>query len=363
VTENPKVSTHPNKQLGICIPAYHRPDQLERCLLSVIAAAKEFSVPTFVTDDAEDFANRSVIEKIKRHYPFLVYYKNPRRLGLEHNILNAATKCTAEYCWLLGEDDRMEPEAIATVLRALQEATEPPLFLFVNYRYVDANISRVLRERVLPVCKDTCISSDIFLQRYSWAMGFLGSCIFQRQLLTQADANAYLGTHFVHVGFIMESIAGKAVIVIAEPLVRNRVGGAEVFSWSEHCWDVFHGWDVMIDRLAAHYPPEVCNEAKNAFHRAMGIGTLRFLCARRADGLYHISYLRHSSLLRSQWRGSKRLGAFLIALTPPFVFKLAKGFVELQRKFRCRSIEDVPRFPEKDPGRDPAFNEIAHKEV
>lgn len=182
--ENPKVPTHPNKQLGISIRAHHHPEQLERCLLSAVAAAKGFSVPILITDDADDFTHQAVIEKIKRHYPFVIYYKNPRRLDLGHNVLNAATKCITEYCWLFGEHDRMESEALADVLRALLKCAEPPPFLFVNYRYADANISRVLRERVLLTHKVLCINFDIFFEHYGWAMDFIGRCVFQRQLLT-----------------------------------------------------------------------------------------------------------------------------------------------------------------------------------
>lgn len=335
-----------NKKLGVCIPAYQRPEQLERCLLSVIESAHPFNVPIFIADDAPNSPNRLVVTRLQQHYPLLFYSPNLSRLGLDRNILHAANLCPCEYVWLLGEDDRMEPTGIANVLDVLSKATNLP-FLVVNYRYVDPTVETVLCEKVLPLKRDTAMEAPTFFRQYGWTIGFIGSCVLRTELFRKVDPERYIGTYYAHVGVIMEMLVGKTLFVLAEPVVRNRVGSAEVFSWSDRYWEVFRGWNELTDRLKPLYGPEVCRDSCTSFCKAMGIGTLRFLCARRAERLYNIKYFIKEPLIRSHWKGLKRVAAFSIALTPPLIFCFGRYLWNRRRKRHGRPIQDVNLSPQR----------------
>jgi glycosyltransferase involved in cell wall biosynthesis len=350
-------------RLGICIPTYNRPDQFERCLTSVILSAKNFNVPIFISDNASNASNKQVVTKLRSHYPHIFYSQNSCNIGAERNIIQVARSCNAEFCWLLGDDDRMEIAAVKYVLNVLNNIDDSISFVFANYCRVDASVSKVLHEKSLPLEHDLIMEAEEFFMHYGPAMSFIGSCIFRRDLLDRTTPETYYDTQYVHVGTIMEGIVDQKVYICSESLVRCRIGNAGVTTWYEDYWKVVQGWDALVDKLADFYSPKACRSAKEAIHQAFGVGTLRCLCGRRADKLYNFASFLHDPFLRVHWKGTKRIGALFIALLPPSLLKIARDLWQLRRYRRCRSIEDVPLFPEKDAVPSPAFTEIAPKEA
>ncbi len=330
-----------NKTLGVCIPTYKRPDQLLRCVQSVIAAAEPYRVPIFITDDSVDTTNDAVIAQLTAQYPHIVYSRNEKNLGIDRNILHSANVCDCEFAWLLGEDDRMTPEGIATVLRTLESSSEPPAFLYVNYSYVDEHIAMVLREKLLPIEVDTTMETAQFFRQYGWAIGFIGSCVVNKQRWQNVDQEKHIGTYFAHVGTIMEAAAGGKVTLIAQPLILNRVGGADVFTWSDDAYGVFGGWKRMTERLVPIFGAEVCTEASDGFTAAMGLGTVRFLCAKRADAVYNLAVYNKAIRTDESAKPGYKFAALLVALAPAPLFGLTRALVYQVRRQRNRKLSGL----------------------
>lgn len=323
-----------NRTLGICIPTYKRPDQLRRCALSVIRAAEPYGVPVFIADDSTDATNAAVIEELQARYSYIRYFRNPRNLGIDANIVHVIDLCDCEYAWPLGEDDRMTEGGIATALEALKNN---PAFICANYAAVDEHIAVVLKERALPFETDICLSAETFFTRYAWAIGFMGGCILQKAGWRAVDSGKYLGTYYAHVGTILEAIHGQEMTIIAQPLVLNRCGGAHVFTWSEDSDGVFGGWAEMTRRLLPLYGAAACAEAAASFEAAHGLHTLKFLCGQRADGLYNLSAFR--ARIRPTERSlAYKLAAWLIALGSPALFRTLRRAREQHRQRHSRPV-------------------------
>jgi len=325
----------PNPLLAVCIPTYRRPDQLRRCLESVIRSAAPHRVAIVVADDATDDTNRALLAELRERYPLLSHHRNPANLGIDGNILHAVDLCTARHAWILGEDDRMLPEGVPAVLAAL--GGEPPPFLYVNYASVDETVTLVLAERSLPLDADAEVPAERFLASQAWSAGFIGACVVDRALWGTVDRAPFLGTWYAHVGVILRSVAGRSVRLLARPLVLNRCGSARAFTWAGSTFDVLHGWERMVDGLRGTYPDAACDAAVASFRRAHGIGTARFFAYLRADGA--LDPALHARWVRGGPYGrASRLASWCIARTPPAVFRAARAGLTAVRRARLRRV-------------------------
>lgn len=321
--------------LGICIPTYRRPDQLRRCVTSIIRTAAPHGVPIHITDDSADDTNSAVIAELQACYPRVFHHRNPTNLGIDANICRAVDVCDARHAWIIGEDDRMTPEAVPTVLGALQSGERP--FIFVNYASVDEDLSFVLHERSLPLVTDREVDAGEYFASDAWAMGFIGACVVDRQLWRGVSRDQYLGTYYAHVGVILEYLRGKRVYQMAKPVVLNRCGTARTFTWTGSTFEVLGGWGRMVDRLRRIYPAEICDRAAASFLRAHGVGTIPFFCYLRADGALDAS-IHERYVQNGPYPVASRCASWWIARTSPALFQAARWGLNRLRKARSRPL-------------------------
>ncbi len=272
-----------NPLLGISIPTYKRPEQLLETVRSIaVAGGRESGIPVFISDDSMDGTNDAALEVLKAEYPFVHVSRNEKNLGIDGNILRSVDVNTCRYAWLLGEDDRLVPGAVERVLRILEREDVP--FVYANYSSVNADFSRTLKPVSLPLRADARMPADRFWRECSWSIGFIGACVVRKADWEKADRRRYLGTWFAHVGAIMELCRGREIPMIAKPLVRNRCGTTEVFTWTSSLMDVLDGWRRLCALLEPVYGAEACRESLRSFRRAHGLGTVKFLAYARAGG-------------------------------------------------------------------------------
>jgi len=324
-----------NQRLGICIPTYKRPDQLRLCVQSVIAAAAPYDVPICIADDSADDTNSSAIQALQAEYPQIIHVRNPQNLGIDRNILHCADICPCDYAWLLGEDDRLLPDAVACVLKVLEESS--PAFLAVNYSSVNEEVSLIIKEKLMDISADTERSVEDFLRREAPAIGFIGSCVVNKALWDTIDPASYLDTYFAHVGRILASVSGRRVLLIAKPLVLNRAGGAAAFTWSDDAYGVYTGWAKVIHLLEPIYGPSVCGECIRAFDRLHGLNTLRFMMAKRADRIYNLDIYRKFVQCGDRGR-SYKWAAHLVACLPPSLFRALHLLLSQIRRHQNRKV-------------------------
>lgn len=328
----------PNRSLGICIPTYKRPDQLRQCVLSIIAAAEPYDVPVYILDDSTDDTNTEALLELRNRYPHIVYRKNERNLGIDRNIVASVDACECDYAWIMGEDDRMKPDAVRVALAALETS---PAFVCANYAYVDDAVSIILREKQLDITDDLVLSDEEFLRTHAWAIGFIGACIVDKGLWKAVDKTRYIGTYYAHAGVILESLAGRKALVLAKPLVLNRVGNAETFTWSGDSYGVMTGWVRMCRLLEPFYDAEICRAAADAFLQNHGLTSIKLLCSQRADRVYDMSAYRR--YFRDADRGRMyHLLARLVAVAPPAPFRFARSVYHYVRRRKAVAAMSVP---------------------
>jgi len=321
----------PDSLLGICIPTYKRPDQLVACVESVIHSAGKLTIPIFISDDSTDDTNKAAMSRLRGRYSHIMYSRNETNLGIDRNILKSVDLCSCRYAWLLGEDDRLLPGAIPYVVDVLRR--EAPDFLYVNYRSVDASLKIILKDRSLPLKKDDRIDASVFLAGAAWSMAFIGACVVRKELWNAVSAERYVGTYYAHVGRIMAYLKGKTIFRIADSLVLNRCGSPGTFSWTDSIFEVVNGWKKLMEALRPLHGDQACQSSLASFEQAHGLNTLYFLAYLRADAAFNSGLFRRI-VLPSRRSAGYKIGARIIALTPPIVFKGMRFLLNQMRAVR-----------------------------
>lgn len=328
-----------NDLLGVCIPTYKRPEQLERTVRSVIRSGREHGIPIYITDDSCDGTNDNVISKLQQEYSFIHHVRNPNNLGIDGNIRRCAEVCTSRYAWILGEDDRLVSGAVSTMLACLEKTGSSFPYYYVNYVSVDEDVSFVLHERSLQLDGDNAMPTAEFYARHAWSMGFLGACVVDAERWRSTSPEPYLGTWYAHVGVIMEMCREGEVYLVAEPLVLNRCGTPRTFTWTGSAFDVLGGWKKLADMLEPQFGKETCNASVASYQAAHGTNSVKLLCYLRADGAFGFSKLR--TVFEQRQPGLVyRIGAILAAAAPPFIFKMIRWMIMSARRKSARRIKD-----------------------
>lgn len=272
------------RSLAVCIPTYKRPEFLARCIRSAYAAAEGRPIRVVVCDDSADGTNVETMTALMGEHSSLSWHRNSDNLGIDRNIQRTVEVCESDVAWLIGEDDLFVAGAVARVHDRLQ--TSDPIFLFANYRYVDAAQSGVLR------IVDTSSTSgptaaDGFVRDRLWMIGFIGGCVFDRRAFLAVDPTPYDGTYFTHVGRIVEMLAAAGVLEVeGAPCVSNRADGPDTFTWNKDAYGVFTGFERMCRTAAARCPTltSALGEAVVAYQRQAGYLRFRTSVRLRGDG-------------------------------------------------------------------------------
>ena len=173
---------------------------------------------------------------------------------------------------------------------------------------------------------------------------FIGACVVNRRLWSTTNRDLYLDTYFAHVGMILEYLKGRQLYLIAKPLVLNRCGTARIFTWSHTAFEVMYGWSHMTKALEPLYGVEACDNASESMDEAHGTGTMLWYGYLRADHAFSLAayhkHIRHANHGRFH-----KFGAWVIAITPPQVFRGVRWLLTHFRRRTCRSIAGYNGIP------------------
>jgi abequosyltransferase len=106
--------------LAICIPTYNRSRYLAE-LLDSIAGQDVSNLEVVVSDDASPDDTPSVVSGYQSRIKNLNFIRQPVNIGLDRNFLAVVRAASADYVWLMGDDDKLEPGSVNHVLAALAE--------------------------------------------------------------------------------------------------------------------------------------------------------------------------------------------------------------------------------------------------
>ncbi|MBV9659302.1 MAG: glycosyltransferase family 2 protein [Verrucomicrobia bacterium] len=171
----------PDPFLSICIPTRNRAACLQE-LLESIASQIESDVEVIVSDDACTDYTPEVVESFRHRLPSLHYARFDPPLRYDRNILKIVELARGQFCWLFGDDDRMESNALTSVLQALR--ANPNLTgmtigrISYDHRLQQRIPVRALKQNETVIFSDSTTAFLTLLDR----LGFLSCQIVNRRI-------------------------------------------------------------------------------------------------------------------------------------------------------------------------------------
>lgn len=223
--------------LSICIPTYNRSHLLKEGLTYILAAAKGFEdkIEIVISDNAGTDNTEEVVHEFQNKYPFIRYHRNDKNI-YELNYYVCADLAVGEYVWIFSDDDVMEPHAIGTVL---EKTNKNHNLVICNYPLWSDDLSKVIRERMLPIRHDMTINShDELLRTMGLRLGFISMVIIRRNLFLSFPLSEY--ETYVEYGFPFLYAVYSGVLhqcrayICAQPVLKQR--GASSAAYSNKDW-------------------------------------------------------------------------------------------------------------------------------
>ena len=109
-----------NTKLSICIPSYNRGKFLPDLLSSIVAQYDE-RVEIVICDNGSQDYTEALVRSWMDRYPRIVYERFEKNVGPDRCFLRSVEMASGSFCWLMGDDDIIEPGALNRVLEALKE--------------------------------------------------------------------------------------------------------------------------------------------------------------------------------------------------------------------------------------------------
>lgn len=154
------------KILTISIPTWNRGILLKELLQNITQEINKFKLECKIDVQISDNCSSDNTELIAQEYvlknKFIHYIKNEINIGLGPNVVRSIALSTGKYTLLLGDDDRLKPDSLPSLISYLEENPDTGIL-------VDTFFSKKYK-----VEKPVKISLEQLLRRYYWYMGNAG---------------------------------------------------------------------------------------------------------------------------------------------------------------------------------------------
>lgn len=205
------------KILSICIPTYNRASILNSSLKSL---QEEFR--TINTNEIEliisnncstDYTEEVVQRYIQAGMP-IIYYKNPTNLGYEGNFLQCFKKATAQYVWVLGDDDFLKEGVLSFLLDHLRDTDYGLIHLKISSQQENINVQEYY-------------SVEDFLKDISYWITFISSNIIATKFVNKVVYEKYKGSFLIQLPFYLTAAKeAKQNLMINKRIFEDAADGA-----------------------------------------------------------------------------------------------------------------------------------------
>jgi glycosyltransferase involved in cell wall biosynthesis len=225
-------------RLSICIPTYNRSRCLAELLDSIVQqGASEAGVEVVVSDDASSDDTAAVVRGFVAKLPNLRLIEQPANIGLDRNFLAVVEAASGDYVWLMGDDDRLEPGAIARVLAALDAW---PGLVGMTVGVIDYDSTFTRRTAIRPMPPTTVVTGvqELF-GKLAGSLGYMSAMVVNRAMwrrVCRDDDPLRFANYYIHV-YIVGRMIGESGAwgILHEPCVGYRTGNDQFLTrlgWS-----------------------------------------------------------------------------------------------------------------------------------
>jgi len=224
--------------LSICIPTYNRVDLLAVAIESVLVQVNELNrekLEIVIADNSSNGETATWVNQLQAGARIpIVYHKNEQNIGFDRNLLTVVELAHGDYCWLLGDDDLLNPGAIDYLLKEI--SAEPAVDVFMGDKEdYDATLSHRMRfvslfsnnrDRIFNFSQDGLDSYFRASQKLICFFNYISILIFKRQKwLAVSHPEQCIDTGYLHVYMMMSILFSGDMGVLkylAKAITRRR---------------------------------------------------------------------------------------------------------------------------------------------
>lgn len=111
--------------LSICIPTYNRCADLKLLLDSLVLCGEDMvnsgMIEVVISDNASSDNTDIMVQAYTEKIPSLRYLRNALNIGFAGNLNQVVNLGSANYCWLMGSDEKILPSAIKYIVESISE--------------------------------------------------------------------------------------------------------------------------------------------------------------------------------------------------------------------------------------------------
>ncbi len=212
--------------LSICIPAYKRPADLQRCLTSLVSqtAFQEKWVELVIGDDAPDKPVTEIVALFQKKYGSgkIKYFLNAQNLGFEKNILKCIEKAQHEYVFFLTDDDCFTNEALADIKTLLSD--RPDIDFFTSSYLTQHEDGQVYgKYQIYPTSKYITQAPADTALLFGICNDLSGKC-FRKKYFSAAGYSRHFGSMYPHLYALGELILTRRSYYETKPLFIQTIG-------------------------------------------------------------------------------------------------------------------------------------------
>lgn len=230
-------------KLSVCIATYNRGSFIRETLDTIIPQLTR-QVELIIVDGASTDNTLFVMTEVTNQYPHVKYYRENKNSGVDRDYDLAVSYANGRYCWLMTDDDTIEPNAIQKILSEIDKSYD---LILPNARILDSDLDYVLKKKFVDK------SADIIYQKKDYNkllaemgnfLSFIGCVVIKKSVWLSRERNLFYGSLFIHVGVIFQNPNTIHALFIASPLINIRYGNA---MWSSRSFEIWmFKWPMLI---------------------------------------------------------------------------------------------------------------------
>lgn len=230
-------------KLSLCIATLNRAKYLGQTLDALLTQINPH-VEIVVVDGASQDETSVLMERYIARCSAIAYYREPVNSGVDADFDKAVQYAKGDYCWLISDDDILEPFAVNYVIKCLEKM---PDLIIANASIYDRSLFYQLKARQLEIkidCEIGPFQHEAFFAQAGYYLSYIGCVIVRRDWWLQRERFSYYGSLFIHMGVIFQEPAPNRVVIIAQPLIRIRYGNAQ---WNSRAFDIWmRMWPELV---------------------------------------------------------------------------------------------------------------------
>jgi abequosyltransferase len=241
-------------ELSIGIPTYNGSKTIGLAIESIVEQICD-GVEIVISDNASTDNTEEIVNEYLSRHSSIKYFRNDINVGMDRNFDLVVQRSKGKYVWILSDDDHIiNKTAIRQVLNAIK--------LFPDNGAIFANYEN----KEIPIDKDYFnIGGNDFFRITKFKSTLISSTIVNRNEWNKINKDAYYGTYWVHIGYLIHTNAKLKSTILHEVLVEQIKYNQTARRWGMNGTFYNVGIDLAIiylDMDDLGYSKDVCHNAR-----------------------------------------------------------------------------------------------------